>query len=39
MELQMAKGCDLVSVVEASRAKVSNVCNHLATEIYVSEIR
>lgn len=39
MELQMAKECDLGSVVDASRAKVSDVCNHLATEIHVSEIR
>lgn len=39
MELQMAKECDLGGVVEASRAKVLDVCNHLATEIHVSEIR
>lgn len=35
----MAKECDLVGVMEASRAKVSDVCSHLATEIHVSEIR
>lgn len=35
----MAKECDLVGVVDASREKVLDVCNHLATEIHVSEIR
>lgn len=35
----MAKECDLGSVVDASRAMVSDVYNHLATEIHVSEIK